>query len=94
MSPAGFRFQRKVPAGAPGLAALALDAHVLASSPRLQDLRLLLAQVGPAQFRARLLGRQLVEAGVDRNARDPMLQRHGAGVVIKLREHLHKNGLH
>ncbi|BDU74628.1 DUF3999 family protein [Mesoterricola silvestris] len=38
---AGFRFRRQVPAGAPGLSALALDAHVLATSPRLQDLRLL-----------------------------------------------------
>lgn len=38
---AGFRFRRQVPAGTPGLSALALDAHVLATSPRLQDLRLL-----------------------------------------------------
>ncbi len=38
---AGFRFRRPVPAGPPGLCALALDAHVLATSPRLQDLRLL-----------------------------------------------------
>jgi hypothetical protein len=37
----GFRFKRALPAGTPGLAALALDAHVLAASPRLQDLRLL-----------------------------------------------------
>jgi hypothetical protein len=38
---AGFRFRRQVAVGAPGLAALALDAHVLSVSPRLHDLRLI-----------------------------------------------------
>ena len=37
----GFRFRRPVPPGTPGLTALALDAHVLAHSPNLWDLRLL-----------------------------------------------------
>jgi hypothetical protein len=37
----GFRFRRPVPPGAPGLTALALDAHVLAHSANLWDLRLL-----------------------------------------------------
>ena len=35
-----FRFRRAVPAGAPGLTALVLDAHVLAHSSQLADLRL------------------------------------------------------
>jgi len=38
---ARFRYRRPVPQGAPGLTALALDAHVLAHSPGLGDLRLL-----------------------------------------------------
>lgn len=37
----GFRFRRPVPLGAPGWTALVLDAHVLAHSPGLADLRLL-----------------------------------------------------
>ena len=38
---AGFRYQRALPTGPQGLTALALDAHVLACSKGLQDLRLL-----------------------------------------------------
>lgn len=41
LEPTGFRFRRPVPQGPPGLAALVLDPHVLAHSPRLADLRLL-----------------------------------------------------
>jgi len=41
MEASGFRFRRPVPQGPPGLTALALDAHVLAHSPGLGDLRLL-----------------------------------------------------
>lgn len=36
----GFRVRRSLPAGPKGLTALVLDAHVLAGSPRLRDLRL------------------------------------------------------
>ena len=40
----GFKFHRAVPPGAPGLAALVMDAHVLSHSPRLADLRLVNGQ--------------------------------------------------
>jgi hypothetical protein len=40
VDPSGFRERRKIPAGAPGLNALLLDAAVLSRSPRLADLRI------------------------------------------------------
>ena len=38
-------------------------------------------QIGVAQFRSRFLRLDLVEAGVDGNARDPVLERHLARVL-------------
>jgi uncharacterized protein DUF3999 len=40
VDPTGFRYRRKIPAGAPGLNALLLDAAVLSRSPGLADLRI------------------------------------------------------
>jgi len=46
--------------------------------------RLFFAEIGFTQFRPRFLRLDLVEAGVDRDARDPMLERHLAGKLRQL----------
>ena len=60
----------------------------------LQNLLLLRGEVGPAQFRAGAFAVNLVEAGVDGDAGDPMLQRHVPGILFEFGEHFRKNHLH
>ncbi len=54
-------------------------------------LDLILGEIRPAEFRAALLGAQLVDAGGHRDARDPVRKRNRAPVLVKSGEHLHKH---
>ena len=57
------------------------------------DCLLLFAQIGVAQLRAHFLGFDLTEAGVDGNARDPVLERHFTGELGKLLKNFDENHL-
>src|SRR5882724_1856269 len=54
---------------------------------------LFFAQVGLAQFRPGFLGLDLVDTGIDRDPRDPMLQRHLAGKLRQVLQNFNENHL-
>ena len=48
----------------------------LHGSQGLDDMALFFTQIGPAQFGPDFFDSQLIQAGIDRDSRDPVLQRH------------------
>ena len=59
----------------------------------LHDRDFFVAQIGMAKFRPHLLGLDLIDAGVDRDARDPMLERDLARELRQLLKNLDENHL-
>ena len=84
---AGFHVSRPIPPGPAGLTALRLDAAVLATSPRLSDVRIATADGRQVPYLLETLGESLVlELPVPQSAKDPR-PRSGPGEAGRLSFH-------